>query len=534
MKILKSILFILKNNILLDDFEKKFIRFNKEKYSNRQSNSKISKKNIILIDLFHWQPWIIIWSILVNFLSKKLNCEAKFFYIDLYQRRSSKYPFFLTKIKKLFSSFNVNEGINEYKFKYSKEEIYTYQSLFKNIKSKEDLVNFKYKSYDIGLLVYDTYVRIGNFPTINLQDKKLETIFIRGIKTLEEFLNFFEKYNVKCVIPSHLCYISYGIVARIALKKNIPIVKIYSKFRGNSSYRIHRIKDILVDEAPYFKFKNEFELFSDLEKEKYRKIGQKLINKRLSGEYDNNLPYMKLNQFNKKLESSDLLNNKKKKIFLFPHCYFDNPHKYRWMIFTDFYEQVKFLLNLSKETNDEYQWYYKPHPNELNKDLDLHTNLLKEYPNVCYLNKNVGHSHIISSKPDLIISNHGKVCHEYAYNNIPVINTGDNAHVNYNFSLNPKNKTELRNMVLNINRFKHKIDFDKDQLHEYLYMDFYHYNNKYGKNENFNERFFSSEDININNSSKVYKYFLENFNEEKEKKINTYLELFYKDNFSTN
>ena len=189
MKILKSILFILKNNILLDDIEKKFIRFNKEKYSNKQSNSKISKKNIILIDLFHWQPWIIIWSILVNFLSKKLDCEAKFFYVDLYQSRSSKYPFFLTKIKKLFSSFNVNEGINEYKFKYSKEEIYTYQSLFKDIKSKEDLVNFKYKSYDIGLLVYDTYVRIGNLPTINLQDKKLETIFIRGIKTLEEFLN---------------------------------------------------------------------------------------------------------------------------------------------------------------------------------------------------------------------------------------------------------------------------------------------------------------------------------------------------------
>ena len=106
--------------------------------------------------------------------------------------------------------------------------------------------------------------------------------------------------------------------------------------------------------------------------------------------------------------------------------------------------------------------------------------------------------------------------------------------MNYNFSLNPKNKTELRDMVLNISRYKNKIDFNKDEIYEYLYMDFHHYNNKYRKNENFNERFFSTEDININNSSKVYKYFLENFNEEKEKKINTYLEIFYKDNFSTN
>ncbi len=534
MRIFKSLIYILKNNILLDKNEKKFISFNRKKYSNNKYDLKTTKKDIILIDLFHWPPWIIIWSILVNFLLKKLNCEAKYFYIDLYQTRSSKFSISIRKVKKLFSSFNVEEGINEYKFKYSKEEIHTYQSLFKQIKSKEDLINFKYKSYDIGLLVYDTYIRIGNLPTVNLRDKKLEGIFIRGIKTLNECLNYFEKYNVKCVIPSHFCYISYGIVSRIALKKNIPIIKIYSKFRGNSSYRIHRIRDFLVDEAPYYKFKNSFELFSDVQKEKFRKIGQSLINKRLSGEYDNNLPYMKLNQFNKKLESSDLLNNKKKKIFIFPHCYFDNPHKYRWMIFTDFYEQVRFLLNLSKETNDEFQWYYKPHPNELNKDLDLHTDILKDYPNVFYLNKSVGHNHIINSKPDLVISNHGKVCHEYAYNNIPVINTGDNAHINYNFSLNPKNKLELRDMVLNINKFKNKIDFNKDQIHEYLFMDFHYYNNKYNKNENFEERFFSSEDINVNNSSKVYKYFLENLNKEKEQKINKYLELFYKDNFFIN
>ena len=89
-------------------------------------------------------------------------------------------------------------------------------------------------------------------------------------------------------------------------------------------------------------------------------------------------------------------------------------------------------------------------------------------------------------------------------------------------------------MVLNINKFKNKIDFNKDQIHEYLFMDFHYYNNKYNKNENFEERFFSSEDINVNNSSKVYKYFLENLNKEKEKKINNYLKLFYKDNFFIN
>ena len=110
---------------------------------------------------------------------------------------------------------------------------------------------------------------------------------------------------------------------------------------------------------------------------------------------------------------------KKPKIFLFPNCFFDNPHKYRSMIFNDFYEQMKFFLDLSLKMK-EYDWYYKPHPNELGKDLDIHKKLLINYPDVIYLKKNISHKQIIKSKPKCVITNHGTVAHEYASFKIPV------------------------------------------------------------------------------------------------------------------
>jgi len=52
------------------------------------------------------------------------------------------------------------------------------------------------------------------------------------------------------------------------------------------------------------------------------------------------------------------------------------------------------------------------------------------------------------------------------------------------------------------------------------------------RDKNFKEEFFSSNNIKINNLTNLFKYFLENIDQEKERKVNTYLEKFYRDNFN--
>ena len=49
--------------------EKKFILHNQKKW--RSKNSATYSNNIILVDLFNWNPWIYIWSYLTNILSLK-------------------------------------------------------------------------------------------------------------------------------------------------------------------------------------------------------------------------------------------------------------------------------------------------------------------------------------------------------------------------------------------------------------------------------------------------------------------------------
>ena len=127
------------------------------------------------------------------------------------------------------------------------------------------------------------------------------------------------------------------------------------------------------------------------------------------------------------------------------------------------YEQIDYLLNLSTKNKDQ-QWFYKPHPEELKKGIKIHEKILEKYPNVILLDKNIGHKNILNSKPHLVFTNHGKACHEFAYHGVAVINTGENPHAQYNFSLNPKSLEQLNDMVLNLEKYKSEINFDKSKI----------------------------------------------------------------------
>ena len=497
-KLIKLLSFY-KNAFFLSNIEKRYILHNKKQW--KTNHIKSQTKNIILIDLFNWKPWIYIWSYLSNILSNRLNAQVKYFYFDLYQSKPKIiFKFLLLKIIKIFKSFNVSKGIDENDFVYSKKEIELSKKRFNKINgSKYKLLNYKKKNIKIGHLIYDTYLRQKYSATIDFKDKELIRIFIRAEKYFNEIYKYFIKNNVKVIIPSHLCYITYGMISAIAAKKKIDIIKINSFDRGTALFRLHKIsKKDLVDEPPYYNYFKNFNLLNKSKKKISLNIGKKIIEKRVSGKNDKTLPYMQTNQFSKKLPNYINIKKKdKEKIFIFPHCYLDNPHRYRHMIFSDFYDQVKFILDKSLQLN-KYEWYYKAHPNELSSTVDIHSKLLDNYPNVINLDRKVGHNNIISQKPKCIITNHGTIAHEYAYFGVPVINTGDNPHINYNFCLHIRSLKELTKVLFNLNKYLKKINFDKNKIYEFMYMHYHHYYEMYQKTK------YMPDEYIINKSSKVF------------------------------
>jgi hypothetical protein len=297
------------SKIFFDKYTKNYITFNKNKF--KKVNLLTKRKAVVLIDLFYHPPFIHFWGIIANYLIEKYNLNAKFFYFPLHETKFTKYNISIYRIKKIYESLNIQEGINEINLKYNAKEIETLKKKYLLIKNKKNLQEFKYKNIKIGDLIYDTYLRTKYCPTINLNDEYLFRIFYRAIKNFDEINYFFQRNNVKLIIPSHTNYIQYGLIVRIANKKNIPVVMIHSRNRGNNEFRLKLIRKDFPGETN-LGFLNYKKDFSNLKNKKQLIIkGKEFLEKRLKGH--NKLSYLKFSPYikQKKLKNYFLKNKKK-------------------------------------------------------------------------------------------------------------------------------------------------------------------------------------------------------------------------------
>lgn len=525
--VIKTLFYFIKNNILQTKEEKIFVKLSSEKWNNKSNFNNFNNKEIILVDLFPWYPWIYFWSYLANIISQKKNIKIVYYHFIFFQNRLSLFSSYIYKLKKIYKSFNVSEGISEYNFSYTSQDIKRYEKIFKKIKTKKNLLNYKINKIKIGDLIYDSYLRTTYEPTVNIKDIRFKNIFFRAQKIYEESYLFFKKNSVKYIIPSHLCYISYGIIVRIAQFNGTKVIKVKSENRGKALFRLIKVDKYNLDEPPYYKYKKIFLKLKLGQRKKALSIGKKIIKNRYSGKFDENLPYMKKSQFHNNFYGRIISANNKKKIIIFPHCFYDYPHRYRSMIFNDFYEHALFFMELSKKL-DHYEWFYKPHPHSLSGHVNIHKKLLQKFKHIRYIDKKVSHLELIKLKPKCIVTNHGSVAHEYAYYKIPVINTGDNPHINYNFCINVKNLRQLKNIMFNLDRYINKINFKKKKIYEFIYMHYFYSCNLNNENLLLKDTFFINKNFE-NNSEKILRHINKNFINN-DKYIDKYVVNFLKNN----
>ena len=481
----------------IDDNVKKFINHNKKKWV-----VKNRSKGIILIDLFDWYPFVYFYSYITNFLIKKYNLEAKYFYYPLYLAKSLKFKLSINKIKKIFNSFNVSEGLNSLNFKINVSDKIKFEKLFRKINSKEELINYKYKSLVIGDLIYDTYLRTTISATVDLKNKNFKRIFINAHIYLDKIENFYKKNEVKIVIVSHHVYFQYGMLARYSLSKNIPVIMIhYLKF-GQENFNLVKLDKNCLKDYPYYNYKSDFNKLKNSAKKKSLEIGKKLIQNRIAGKRDFTNIYMKKSTFfSPRKKKNFILDKKQKKIIIFSHNFYDSPHRHRHMLFTDFYEYLNFFCEKSLKFNN-YQWIIKPHPNDTETSDNIFREISLKYPHIKILDKKTSNIEILQINPNLIITNHSTAGHEFAYLKIPVLNTGDNIHSSYKFNYHAKNKNELLNVLKNLSYIKNKISFNKKDIYEFMYMHFVHYYNRYDRDNLLDKNYFYNKSV-LKNKKKV-------------------------------
>jgi hypothetical protein len=433
-------------------------------YNKKKLRFKGYTDNIILNEISSIQSFSIPSSFFCKALSELNNAKVVSYYLTLK-------PFglickFLLNIFNPFSSHHIYKSFS-YKILYPHYNQINHKKIFKKFKSKDDILNLKYKGIQIGDLVYDEYLARYKLPTIDLNSKQ----FSEFIKIVEKFLLFWEQYlkqnKVKAVVTSHSVYLM-GLLNRLAIIHNIP------SYVATPSITSKLTKKKFIRWSDQNLYPYQFRKFNTRQQKKLIKLSKENLNSRLAGNID--YRYKMSNPINPVFDGKTVIkknNHKNKnyqKILIVSHCLSDAPHVYGKTIFPDFHEWLNFLGRISlKKQFKNYLWYIKPHPAFYKKERFYYNSLVKKYKNFQLIQENITHNFIINElNIDYVLTVFGSVAHEYPLFDIPVISAGNNPHSGYKFSINPKNKYDYEKYLLNLNKIDLKIN--KEKIYEFYGM----------------------------------------------------------------
>jgi hypothetical protein len=143
-------------------------------------------------------------------------------------------------------------------------------------------------------------------------------------------------------------------------------------------------------------------------------------------------------------------------------------------MFPDFYEWLDFIAKFSLST--DYEWYIKTHPNTFSENKTIIKDFVFRYPKINYLSDSISHNQLIEEGINIVLTIHGSIALEYAAKNITVVNASvNNPHISFNFNLHPKSKEELKNIILNLNKYIETELFSED-VYKCYYMKYLNYN----------------------------------------------------------
>ena len=442
----------------------RYYSFNSKYFSNNNSS-----KNIILVELFNYKASIISVSLFVNefckiYPSKIVGFEPLNFN-------------FKRKVKKLLNIFNPlhhyklykSFGVSEYIFpsfcKKKEREIYL-KKIINNISSKNKILDIKIKGVKFGDLIYDSYLRDNNLPTIDFKSKHFQKYLSKSIDLFLYWDDFFDKNNVNGIVISHSVYLT-ALPGRIALNRNVRVYNI----GATSCYKLSKDKPLR-----WSNFDSYPKIFKTLDKKYQKKAitkAKKHLNERFSGRKD--ILYQMSDDIEhafgeKKNSSTKLFKTNKKKILIAAHCFNDAPHVHGNMLFSDFFEWMDYLGKKSNQFT-KFEWCIKLHPSDYDNNYKFIKGFLDKYKALSLLPKNTNHKEILQQKISAVLTVHGSIGHEYPLFNIPVINAGNGPHFPYKFNYNPQNLKDYNKLINNIEKLK------VNQLHkkEIYQLYFCHY-----------------------------------------------------------
>jgi hypothetical protein len=325
--------------------------------------------------------------------------------------------------------------------------------------TKEDVLSLKMAGVLVGDLIYDSYLRFKPAATVDVGDFYLALVVWQAVRDVRRAMHYMSTVRPKVYLTSYSSYIQHGIAARVALQCGVRVFSF-----GN---RQEIIKELTISDWVHLRhpdsYRGDFGLLATPAArlaEAEEKLGS-----RLAGNLDSATAYMSRSAY---ADSTARMPDVRGAIVVFLHDFFDSPHCYRWMLYTDFWEWTLATIRIAKSLNQRI--LLKPHPNQIAPSKGVVRRLRRMFPAIEFLSPSTSNRQLADGGIACALTVYGTVAHEMAYLGIPTITAGDHPHVSFDFCRTARDPEEYAHFIGQIPSFEYSRDDLRRQSLEFYYM----------------------------------------------------------------
>lgn len=356
-------------------------------------------------------------------------------------------------------AFGSSQHISQRHYFKDKEKLnFEFDRVKKELKTKQDVVNFKLENVVIGDLIYDTYLRYKPSYTVDCDDKYFDYCLFNALSIFYKLKEDLSIEKPKFYLCNYASYIEHGIAVRVCIDQDVPVYSLSCHDLIGTPNHDHPFHT--MDYKKYKEFLNQ-----------YKPTGQQLaaalgqLELRLSGGVDKQTEaYMKRSAYVG--EAYSFRPKDKTRILIMAHDFYDSPHIHGEQVFPDFWEWICYLCQKATELN--YDVFIKVHPNSNQENDNVIEAVLNKFSKAIKLPKTISNKCIVDQgEMDVVFTVHGTVAHEFAFNGIPCVSCGANPHGQFSFTKTIFGVSELDNILIHIKN--EKLVVDQSEIADFLF-----------------------------------------------------------------
>lgn len=374
-------------------------------------------------------------------------------------------------IKGIYEAFNVEEIVdpvlNE---KQQAEAEKLCEEIWSRLYTWEDWKNIEVYGICFGTTIIRDFLRVY-IPTFDLRSEKMYSFLQKSIHTIVFWYHYINENDVKVVLLADGVAWD-GYIRDIANTKGIPAYAL--------GYQVARTYLDYINRAPAYRYyKDMWNQLSEEEQAYGLKWAAEHIDKRLHGGTEEvAAQYKDKHTFAKGMTKTRVLEeNDKIKIIIFPHIFEEDSYHSGDQIFDNSYFSWLCHLGELSERTPNYDWYIKMHPHAERRDYIIMDMLLKKYPCIKRIAPDISPMQLKEEGAKFALTVDGTIGHELPEIGIQVINAGNNRHMSYDFTWNPKTKEEYDDLIYNLDKLDKKVD--KDELYQFYSINYLFYDEEY-------------------------------------------------------